>query len=116
MDTPFSILSLKDFREDQRAFSNKLGENFKEWGFCGLKDHGIDTDLLNETQELFKEFFDLPDDFKKKFFKPSLHGARGYTPFKTETAKDSLIADLKEFWHVGRELSQDDPYLSLIHI
>ena len=39
-----------------------------------------------------------------------MHGARGYTPFKTETAKDSLIADLKEFWHVGRELSQDDPY------
>lgn len=110
MDTPFSILSLKDFREDQRAFSNKLGENFREWGFCGLKDHGIDTDLLNDTQELFKEFFDLPDDFKKKFFKPSLYGARGYTPFKTETAKDSLIADLKEFWHVGRELSQDDPY------
>ena len=71
MDTPFSILSLKDFREDQRAFSNKLGENFREWGFCGLKDHGIDTDLLNDTQELFKEFFDLPDDFKKKFL--SLH-------------------------------------------
>jgi len=66
LDTPFSILSLKDFREDQRAFSNKLGENFREWGFCGLKDHGIDTDLLNDTQELFKEFFDLPDDFKKK--------------------------------------------------
>ena len=46
-------------------------------GILGLKDHGIDTDLLNDTQELFKEFFDLPDDLKE-VFKPSLHGARGY--------------------------------------
>ena len=28
---------------------------------------------------------------------------RGYTPFAVEHAKNSKIADLKEFWHIGRE-------------
>ena len=31
-------------------------------------------------------------------------GARGYTPFGTEKAKDAQVHDLKEFWHVGRDL------------
>ena len=31
-------------------------------------------------------------------------GQRGYTPFGKEHAKDSPVHDLKEFWHVGRDL------------
>tara|TARA_B100001540_G_scaffold127677_1_gene113839 strand:- start:469 stop:1227 length:759 start_codon:yes stop_codon:yes gene_type:complete len=52
----------------------------------------------------------MPEDLKKKYYLPELKGARGYTPFKIETAKDSNLADLKEFWHVGRELDESDPY------
>ena len=33
---------------------------------------------------------------------------RGYTPFGKERAKDASVGDLKEFWHVGPELSPDD--------
>ena len=35
---------------------------------------------------------------------PGGGGARGYTPFGIETAKGASAHDLKEFWHVGREL------------
>ena len=35
---------------------------------------------------------------------PGGGGARGYTPFGIETAKGATHHDLKEFWHVGREL------------
>ena len=31
-------------------------------------------------------------------------GQRGYTPFGIETAKGAAAHDLKEFWHVGRDL------------
>ena len=31
-------------------------------------------------------------------------GARGFTPFGVEHAKDNPTPDLKEFWHVGQEL------------
>jgi len=41
-------------------------------------------------------------------------GARGYTPFKIETAKDSQYPDLKEFWHIGREISRDSPYADIM--
>ncbi|MEY3658900.1 MAG: hypothetical protein RL425_1661, partial [Pseudomonadota bacterium] len=34
----------------------------------------------------------------------ALAGQRGYTPFGTEIAKDAAHVDLKEFWHVGRDL------------
>ena len=95
---------------DLHSFSQELGDSFKKWGFCGIKNHGIDTELVREIQDLFKDFFNMPEDLKKKYYLPELKGARGYTPFKIETAKDSNLADLKEFWHVGRELDESDPY------
>tara|TARA_Y100000768_G_scaffold382568_1_gene363178 strand:+ start:1066 stop:1998 length:933 start_codon:yes stop_codon:yes gene_type:complete len=110
LKTPFSILSLNDKDVDLHSFSQELGDNFKKWGFCGIKNHGIDTELVREIQDLFKDFFNMPEDLKKKYYLPELKGARGYTPFKIETAKDSNLADLKEFWHVGRELDESDPY------
>src|ERR1043165_6640392 len=36
-------------------------------------------------------------------------GQRGYTPFGVEAAKGSPRADLKEFWHLGRDLPPGDP-------
>ena len=41
-------------------------------------------------------------------------GARGYTPFGIETAKDSRYPDLKEFWHVGREIPRDSKYADVM--
>ena len=46
---------------------------------------------------------------KKQYHVPGGGGARGYTPFGVETAKDSKYFDLKEFWHVGREV-RDEKY------
>ena len=37
-------------------------------------------------------------------------GARGYTPFGVETAKGARHFDLKEFWHIGREIPRDSKY------
>ena len=110
MHTPFSIISLSDFDKDSSSFSEELGANLRKWGFCGIKDHGIDTKLVKEVQNIFKGFFNLPKEDKLHFFNPDLGGARGYTPFKIETPKDANKPDLKEFWHVGRELDSIDPF------
>ncbi|MFZ4070998.1 MAG: isopenicillin N synthase family dioxygenase, partial [Caulobacterales bacterium] len=37
-------------------------------------------------------------------------GQRGYTPFGTEAAKGAAAVDLKEFWHIGRELPDAHPH------
>ena len=41
---------------------------------------------------------------------PNGGGARGYTAFGIETAKGATHHDLKEFWHVGRELPPGHPF------
>jgi isopenicillin N synthase-like dioxygenase len=44
-----------------------------------------------------------------RYHLPGLGGARGYTAFGVETAKGSAHHDLKEFWHLGRDLPVGHP-------
>jgi len=95
------ILSLTD---DPALFSNRIGESFRSFGFAIINDHGIDAQLISLGWELTQELFVLPEEEKLTYYRESLSGARGYTPFGKEAAKDAKAHDLKEFWHVGREL------------
>ena len=63
---------------------------------------------------MFARFFALPEEAKMKYHVPGSGGARGYTPFGVETAKDSKHADLKEFWHIGREIPRDSKYADVM--
>ncbi|WP_299196534.1 2-oxoglutarate and iron-dependent oxygenase domain-containing protein [uncultured Erythrobacter sp.] len=86
--------------------ADELGRSFAEYGFAVVRDHGIPQDLIDKADALSKAFFALPDDVKRSYKLEGGGGARGYTPFGTEKAKDANIFDLKEFWHVGRELPE----------
>src|SRR5690606_2349809 len=50
-----------------------------------------------------------PAEAKMAYAIPGGGGARGYTPFGKEIAKDAKVHDLKEFWHVGRSLPEGHP-------
>nr|WP_255573902.1 2-oxoglutarate and iron-dependent oxygenase domain-containing protein [Erythrobacter sp. SCSIO 43205] len=86
--------------------ADELGRSFAEYGFAVVRDHGIPQELIDKAEATSKAFFALPDEVKKSYKIEGGGGARGYTPFGTEKAKDAEIFDLKEFWHVGRELPQ----------
>ena len=79
------------------------------FGFAMIRDHGIDPDLIARGWELTAQFFALPEAEKRAYHDPALAGARGYTPFGTEIAKGAAAHDLKEFWHVGRDLPPGHP-------
>jgi isopenicillin N synthase-like dioxygenase len=96
--------------EDRQAFIDELGAAYREWGFAGIRNHGIGQPLIADAYAAFKAFFALPDEVKKRYHVAGGGGARGYTPFGVETAKDSKHFDLKEFWHIGREIPDDSPY------
>src|SRR4028118_622765 len=98
-------VSLTDADRDPQAFSDKLGRSFEEYGFAVIADHGIPDELIARAEEKAKAFFALPEETKRKYALGS-GGARGYTPFGIETAKGAKAHDLKEFWHVGRELAE----------
>ena len=113
--TPFKILSFKEKKKDKRKFSKELGESFKQSGFVGIKEHTIDKNLVKDVITLFSKFFSLASDIKESYYSPEIGGARGYTPVKIETPKDGKNPDIKEFWHVGRNLDQHDPYRKWMH-
>ncbi|HEY4531478.1 MAG TPA: 2-oxoglutarate and iron-dependent oxygenase domain-containing protein [Luteimonas sp.] len=96
--------------DDRQAFVAELGAAYREWGFAGIRNHGIPQPLIDDAYQAFKAFFALPEETKKKYHVPGGGGARGYTPFGVETAKDSKHFDLKEFWHIGREIPDDSKY------
>lgn len=99
------VLSLKDQAGDPEGFAQAFGQSFQRFGFAVVRDHGVPQELIDRAWRLTKAFFDLPEDEKRAHFIPGGGGARGYTPFKTEIAKGATHVDLKEFWHIGRELA-----------
>lgn len=103
-------LDIRRYDSDRDAFVAELGAAYREYGFCGITGHGIDPALSDGAYDAFARFFALPTDVKMKYRVPGKGGARGYTPYKVETAKGSEHPDLKEFWHIGRELPPDSPY------
>lgn len=100
------VLSLAD---DAASFSKAIGDSFKSYGFALVKDHGIDAALIDQAWKLTEQFFALPEAEKRSYFDPAIAGARGYTPFGTEIAKGAKAHDLKEFWHIGRDLPEGSP-------
>lgn len=100
-------LNLYDYLGDdplkKKAFIDTLFYALKEYGFIVLTGHHISEELLDEAYSLSTSLFALPENTKKNHSMPENGFQRGYTPFGTEHAKDSKVADLKEFWHIGRE-------------
>jgi isopenicillin N synthase-like dioxygenase len=99
---------------DRDAFVAELGAAYREWGFAGIRGHGIPQSLIDNAYDDFVRFFALPTDVKMQYHLRGTGGARGYTPFGVETAKDSKHADLKEFWHIGRELPRDSEFADVM--
>lgn len=106
-------ISLRSYTDgsttDQLRFIDQLYTGIKDYGFIILKDHDVSKELLEQAYEASEKFFSLPLDAKLPYAKIS-GGQRGYTPFGKEHAKNSPVMDLKEFWHVGREVSENHPF------
>jgi len=96
-------VSFELFAKDFDAFTQRLGDSYARWGFAVISDHGMPQDKVDAAIDQMKAFFALPEEAKKKY-KLGVGGQRGYTPFGIETAKGATHFDLKEFWHVGRDL------------
>ncbi|MBU6404561.1 MAG: isopenicillin N synthase family oxygenase [Pseudomonadota bacterium] len=100
-------LDMRRYDSDRAGFVAEIGAAYREFGFCCIIGHGIDAALVARAYAAFRCFFALPAEVKMKYHVRGGGGARGYTPFGVETAKDSQYPDLKEFWHIGREIARD---------
>jgi isopenicillin N synthase-like dioxygenase len=106
------LLDLADFRvgdEDLRDdFTTGLRSALCEFGFVRITGHEIDAELIKRVYTGFQEFFARTDEEKARCAGVA-GGQRGFTPVGVEHAKDHATADLKEFFHVGRELNASHP-------
>ena len=99
--------------EQRERFISDFFNGLKDYGFVVLRDHPISHALLNRAYALIESFFALPDGEKRAYALKDNGFQRGYTPFGQEHAKDAQVKDLKEFWHVGRDLAAGHRYESI---
>lgn len=98
------------FDQDFGGFSADLGSSFRRYGFAVIEGHDLDQARIEAALADAKAFFALPEDVKRRYRIAGGAGQRGYTPFGVETAKGAEHHDLKEFWHVGRDLPDGHPH------
>jgi isopenicillin N synthase-like dioxygenase len=106
-------LDLADFYSGDAAKKNKfvadLGAAYNTIGFVAIRNHYLTDELSAKLYSTIKKFFALPDEIKQKYEIPGLAGQRGYIGKGKEHAKGRNTGDLKEFYHVGQEVTDDDP-------
>lgn len=110
MNQTIPLVDLQDFLgapSSRAKFVNSMGDALKDIGFFALQNHGVDYRLIEKAYRISADFFDLPESRKKSYEDLELKGQRGFTSFGREHAKDQKAPDLKEFWHVGRELASN---------
>ncbi|MDX3909411.1 MAG: 2-oxoglutarate and iron-dependent oxygenase domain-containing protein [Sphingobium sp.] len=95
-------MQLSDFAQD-------FGRSFQRFGFAMVRDHGMDASLVADAWAKAKAFFAMPEAAKQAYIVQGGGGQRGYTAYGTEIAKGATENDLKEFWHVGRDLPPGSP-------
>ncbi len=117
-------LDLRDFLSEdanrKEEFVQSLGKAFQEIGFCAVKGHLLSDDLVERLYKQIKLFFDLPYEVKSKYEFPQYSGQRGYVSFGKESAKGSKHGDLKEYWHFGQYIEEEEKekynYFPNIHV
>lgn len=89
--------------QQRQAFVHALGEAFSTVGFVGVVNHGVPQSLIDNFYAAAKAFFALDEATKRQYEIEGMAGQRGYTSFGKEHAKQSQVADLKEFFQIGQE-------------
>ncbi len=106
-------LDLADFTSGEaqrkKAFVEALGAAYHDIGFVAIKNHGLSDDLTAKLYETIQKFFALPAEVKSKYEVPELAGQRGYIGKGKEHAKGRKTGDLKEFYHIGQNVEDNDP-------
>lgn len=106
-------LDLADFTSGEaqrkKAFVEALGAAYHDIGFVAIKNHGLSDHLTAKLYETIQKFFALPAEVKSKYEVPELAGQRGYIGKGKEHAKGRKTGDLKEFYHIGQNVEDNDP-------
>lgn len=94
-----------------KALGDKVVNAFKNYGFCYLKNHGVDEELLKDYMDVSRAFFEKPTECKEKY--PLTYDYRfGYLKLGTEKSnEDRSVGDLHEAFNYSATYDETWPPL-----
>ncbi len=92
----------------KEKFIREIGSAFEDIGFVALSGHFLSDELVADLYKEIKAFFNLSQEIKDGYEIEGIGGQRGYTSFGKEHAKGRKEGDLKEFWHFGQYVKDDE--------
>lgn len=107
-DATIPVLDMNDYLqpETKDKFVQELREAFYDVGFFAVINTGVEKEVLDAAYEAAAQFFTQPFEEKLLAMDPKSGGDRGYTA--GESAEGHYEMDHKEFYSIGRTLSQKD--------
>ncbi|MFT6746640.1 MAG: isopenicillin N synthase-like dioxygenase [Glaciecola sp.] len=109
-DDNIPTLDLKDYTGNDEQLKSQfiadLGEIYSEIGFVAIVNHGFEMEEQDKLYKAIQSFFFLDDKVKQKYDGSFCGGQRGYTGKGKEHAAGRKVGDLKEFYHIGNEISE----------
>ena len=54
--------------DEQKHFVSEIGDSFNQIGFAIIKNHGLDSSLVDNLYDQIKNFFYLEDHIKKQSY------------------------------------------------
>lgn len=94
---------------DLRKIADDIGTAARDIGFFRITGHGIDLALVEKTYQIAKQFFDLPEDIKRRYYIGLSTNHRGYVPFTEKGDYPDEVNRSYEAFDLGLDLPHDDP-------
>jgi isopenicillin N synthase-like dioxygenase len=99
---------------DRRAVAASIDRACRELGFLAVTGHRVPADLVGETRQAVRGFFDQPLEAKLAARTVNRASGRGYVPVEGETLSYTTTfaapPDLKESFSIGPFDTPSDPY------
>lgn len=82
-------------KDEMVRIGKKIKDAFSTVGFCYLKNHGVELDVLENYLAVSKKFFDLPAEDKQRYARPTEVNF-GWVAVEREKLNPERPGDLKE--------------------
>lgn len=110
-ESTIPVLDLRDYYDEQtrEAFIEQVRDASHKVGFFALKNTGVNQEIIDNLYTSLEKFFAYDKEFKLLVDGTAngSGGQRGYTAIGKEAAKGCAVGDLKEYYMVGRDLSEE---------
>lgn len=108
-----ALVNIAALRTDDRDAIHKaayeIGESAHEYGFLRICGHGIAPELINGAYAASKQFFAMPESYKRRYYIGFSSNHRGYVPFSEKGDYPDETSRNYEAFDLGLDLPSDDP-------